>query len=534
MDARDASASFSLPTTSSAARPWWRGATGYEVYLRSFADSDGDGTGDLRGVTRHLDHLAELGVDIVWVTPFYPSPMADFGYDVADHRGVDPSFGDLDDVDELVGRAHDLGLRVVFDLVPNHTSDQHPWFRAARSSPLDPHRNWYHWHDPAPDGGPPNNWVSHFGGPAWTLDPASGQYYLHLFLPEQPDLDWSNPEVRDAVDGILRFWLDRGVDGFRIDVAHGLVKDPALRDNPVLAVPGPRATALEQFNSFDHRHDLDQAGVTEVYRRWRTITAPYDALLLGEVYLDDPARLARYVDGALDLSFCFGILHASWDADALRTAVAGGVTHLGDAAAWPISSHDDHRAATRFGGGDAGRRRALAFTTLVAFLPGVLFLYQGDELGLTDGRVALDDAQDPVAVRNGDPAQGRDGVRTPMPWDDGPAFGFTSGRPWLPDGGRRPEDTVTHQSSRTDSFLGRHRELLAVRRQWRDLDDVVEWDDDGLAFRRGPLHVWVNAGDRPLERTAPGDVVYATSGSVRHADGLLRIPPDHAAVVRSW
>ncbi len=513
---------------------WWRGATGYEVYLRSFADRDGDGTGDLPGLISRLGYLADLGIDLLWVTPFYPSPMADFGYDVADYCDVDPLFGTLADVDELVDRAHRSGIRVIIDLVPNHTSDQHPWFRAARSSIDDPHRGFYHWRDPAPDGGVPNNWVSYFGGPAWTLDRPSGQYYLHLFLPEQPDLNWANPAVVAAFDEVLRFWLDRGIDGFRVDVAHALVKDPDLADNPRRPAVGPATTAQEVFDSFDHRHDLDQPGVTDIYARWRTLTRVHDALLLGEVYLDDSARLSRYVDGALDLSFCFSILHAPWGADALRAALASCVEHVGVGAAWPISSHDDHRAPTRFGGGVVGRRRALAFTTAVAFLPGVLFLYQGDELGLTDAVVPLEDARDPVAVRNRDPAQGRDAVRTPFPWEPGPGLGFTTGKPWLPNGGRVLADTVADQRDRSDSFLARHRALLAHRRRWQDEPPDVEWDDDGLSYRRGRLHVTVNCGPVTITPDRPGELVYATDPSVTSDGARCTIPSDHAAVIRRW
>jgi alpha-glucosidase len=373
--------------------------------------------------------------------------------------------------------------------------------------------------------------VSHFGGPAWTHDPASGQYYLHLFLPEQPDLDWSNLAVRDEFDRILRFWLDRGIDGFRVDVAHALVKDAGLRDNPMFVEPAAGATAEEIFHSFHHRHDLDQPGVTDIYRRWRGVAADYDGLLLGEVYLQDPAALARYVDDALDLSFCFALLYAPWDADSLRGVVRACVDSLGDAAAWPISSHDDPRAPTRFGGGEAGRDRALALTTSLAFAPGIPFLYQGDELGLVDASVSLEDAVDPVAVRNRDPAQGRDGVRTPFPWEHRPGLGFTAGTPWLPDGGRVEEDTAGYQRGRAGSPLERHRTLLALRRRWRDLLEPLVWDEEGFSYRRGPLHVTVNCGQEPLRVERDGSLLFGTDRSVVLDGDQLTIPPDHAAVV---
>jgi alpha-glucosidase len=299
---------------------WWQGAVGYEIYVRSFADSDGDGTGDLRGIRDRLAYLADLGVDIVWITPFYPSPQADHGYDVADYLGVDPTYGTVDDAIDLIDRAHELGMRAVFDLVPNHTSSEHPWFLDACSSRGSAHRDWYVWRDPAPDGGPPNNWVSYFGGPAWTLDEATGQYYLHLFLPEQPDLNWANDEVRAAFVDILDTWFARGADGVRIDVAHALVIDEEHRDNPVIVDLHAEMTPEERFEAFEHRHDLDQDGVLDVYREWNEVAAKHDALLLGEVYLLETDRLQRFVadrDG-LHLAFAFAALHTDWDVEDIR------------------------------------------------------------------------------------------------------------------------------------------------------------------------------------------------------------------------
>lgn len=516
--------------------PWWERAVGYEVYLRSFSDSDGDGIGDLPGVLERLDHLDELGVELIWLTPFYPSPQADHGYDVADYRGVDPTFGSLEDVDRLVDELHARGMRLIVDLVPNHTSDRHAWFRSALNGPDDPYRDYYVWADPGPDGGPPNNWVSHFGGPAWTLDEASGQYYLHLFLPEQPDLNWANPAVRSEFDDILRFWFERGVDGLRIDVAHSLVIDPRLRDNPA---PGDRPTdPRELFAAFEHRHDLDQPGVVDIYRRWRKIADEHDALLLGEVYLVDPGRVARYVDdGALQLAFCFSVLKAGWDAAEIRQTLARAVTAVGDRAAWPLSSHDEARAASRFGGGPAGTRRALAYLTLLCALPGVPFLLQGDELGLADGRIDRDEATDPIAVRNRG-ATGRDGSRTPVPWAPGPALGFTDGTPWLPVGrNRTPADTVAVQRDTADSPLSRVSRLLAVRRDlapWT-IDEPPEWIGGGrlVAFRRGRLTAACNVGSEPAALSVPAGarVVYASAGEATVADGLVRVPGEATVLV---
>jgi len=519
--------------------PWWSDAVGYEVYLRSFADADGDGIGDLAGLTARLDHLADLGVDVVWVTPFYPSPMADFGYDVADHLGVDPRFGTLEDFDRLQAAVHERGMRLIVDLVPNHTSDQHPWFRSALQGRDSPDRDRYLWRDPAPDGGPPNNWRSHFGGPAWTLDEASGQYWCHLFLPEQPDLNWDHDAVRRDFERILRTWLERGADGFRIDVAHSLVKHPSFADDPVLAEVGAGATPREAFEALRHDHDLDQPGVLDVYRSWRRVTEPFDAVLLGEVYLDDPARVGAYVDdGVLDLSFYFPVLHTTWAPDVLAEVVQQTLRHGRGRFTWVHSSHDDPRSVTRFGGGEVGRRRALSFLAFTAFLPGPLFLYQGDELGLEDGVVDPAAAADPVAVRNPG-AGGRDPVRTPMPWaPDEPNLGFSTGTPWLPVApNHAPEQSVAAQRADPSSPLNRTRELLALRRARRPLREPVTWLGDDvptgvLAYRRGGLLVAMHAGDEPVTlAVAPGASIAWANGDVAVGEGQLRVAPDAVAVV---
>ena len=534
---------------------WWQGAVGYEVYVRSFADHDGDGIGDLAGIRERLPYLADLGIDLVWVTPFYPSPQADHGYDVSDYLGVEPTYGTVDDAVALIERAHELGLKVIFDLVPNHSSSEHPWFRDARSSRDAAHRDFYVWRDPAPDGGPPNNWVSHFGGPAWTFDDASGQYYLHLFLPEQPDLNWANEAVRAAFVDIIDTWFTRGVDGIRIDVAHALVKDEQFRDNPVLVDVGRDASPSERFKSFDHRYDLDQEGVLDVYREWNQVADKHDAMLLGEVYLLDTDRLRRFVEGrdGLHLAFAFATLHAPWDADEIRTTLGGLVDAAGEHFAWPLGSHDDPRAATRFGGGERGARRARAYLTLLCGLPGVPFLYQGDELGLGDAELADDSAQDPIAVRNPG-AKGRDPVRTPMLWEAGPGFGFTTGTPWLPFGDdRRDEDTVAAQAGIPGSPLERTRDLLRARRALPALRSGSTWSwltEAGplLALRRSERRegdvrasdviVALHVGDgsdtgQPFafELPGPGRVAYASDDGARIDGTTLRLPPDTAVFV---
>ena len=530
-------------------RGWWEDASGYEVYLPSFADASGDGLGDLTGVRERLDHLAWLGVDIVWVTPFYPSPLRDHGYDVADYTDVDPRFGTLADVDALVARAHELGLKVVIDLVPNHTSSDHRWFEEARSSRDNPYRDYYIWRDPAPDGGPPNNWVSHFGGPAWTYEPLTGQYWLHLFLPEQPDLNWRNPAVADEFDEILRFWLSRGIDGFRIDVAHALLKHPDLPDLPVIRDHEPDEMPIADdrptvdHGRFEHVYDVDQPEALDVYRRWRKIADEYGAVLIGEVYLLEIDRLAPYLverDG-LHLSFWFLPLHIAWDVRWLRSVLVEGVDVAPGSVAWVQGSHDRPRPPTRFGGGDRGRARSLALATLFAGLPGTPFLYQGEELGLTDGELTQEDAQDPVARHTHDVTQGRDGSRTPLPWSPGPGFAFTAAdAPWLSFGGRSDADTVAVQRDDPASWLHRYRALLAVRRQRDDLRrGPFSWlteDDPVIAYQRGQTAVAANCGDAHAPLTLPpGEwtVVFGTVASRAFArvSGALELAPAEAVVL---
>ncbi len=482
---------------------WLTTSVGYEVYIRSFGDGNGNGVGDLPGVLQHLEYLAWLGVDIVWLTPFFPSPMADYGYDVGDYVGVAPVFGTLADLDLIVERAHELGLKIVIDIVPNHSSETHPWFEASRSSIDNPFRDHYIWRDPGPDGGPPNNWLSHFGGPAWTLDRTTGQYYLHLFLPEQPDLNWRNPKVRDEFLEILRVWLDRGVDGFRIDVAHALVKDEQLRDNPMLMSTEGITDARYLFACMDHAHDLTQPETLEIYRSWRMIADEYDAALIGETYVLDAADLAAMVPGdGLHVGFWFVPMHMEWTADAIRPTLSRATEEVSDRVGWVQSSHDESRPVTRYGGGDLGRRRSLGLSVLMMGLPGVPFIYQGEELGLDDGFVPADRLTDPVATRN-EGSVGRDGCRTPMPWGPGANLGFsTAPDTWLPVG-HGEESSVAAQLADPESHLHKIRALLSIRRKLIDpTERSVEWlatPDELIAFRRGN-HVYVlNAGAEPVE-----------------------------------
>lgn len=518
---------------------WLQGAIGYQVYIRSFADSDGDGLGDLPGVTDRLPHLADLGIDVVWVTPFYPSPDADHGYDVSDHRAVDPRFGTLEDVRTLCHRAHDLGLRVMADLVPNHVSDQHAWFRGALAGDEQLQDRFVIVPGAAEDG-PPNNWVSHFGGPAWTHREEFGGWYMHLFLPEQPDLDWSNQVVREEHLDLLRHWFEIGLDGMRIDVAHSLLEDPELRDNPWRSEPpGPGATPSEVFLAMEHRHDLDHDETPAVYETWREVADEYDAALLGETYLFDASRVARYVGrDRLQAAFWFETLRTGWDHDAITSALTAGLEATGDRTAWPLSSHDDPHAAERFGGGGVGARRAQAYLTVLVGLPGVTFLFQGDELGLDDG--VLDTVQEDPIARNSGGAESRDGSRTPMPWGDGPHLGFTTGTPWLPLGENRDRElhTVAAQRGAEGSWLETTRRLLHVRRDLPDLvgsSEVVWLDrtDPVLAFRRGDTVVacCIGADGARVELPTPARLLHASVDGARVDGVTLHLPADAAAIV---
>ncbi|ADD42974.1 HAD-IA family hydrolase [Stackebrandtia nassauensis] len=496
-------------------RDWWTDTVGYQVYLPSFHDTDGDGWGDLPGVTRRLDHLVELGVDVVWLTPFFVSPMRDHGYDIADYLRVAPAFGGGDALDELLRQAHRRGLRVMGDLVVNHTSDQHPWFRDAEATLDSPYRDYYIWRDPAPDGGPPNNWLSHFGGPAWTRSPATGQYYLHLFSPQQPDLNWHNPKVADEIDAVLDHWFTRGLDGFRIDTAAYLVKHPELPDNPVLpdGTLSPVNGATLAWRGQDHRYDIHQPSVHTIHERWRRVADRHDGFLVGEIYELDPHALADYVaDERLHSAFWFGLLESDWDPGRVNDMIISAAS-ASPRLSWAQGNHDRARAATRYGGGPVGRRRSLAMHALMAFLPGTMWIYQGEELGLPNGTVPDGHGADPLALSQ--PDQGRDVARTPMPWDDGLGLGFTTGTPWLPLGGRRPADTVAAQRPDPTSHLSALRRLLSARRVLlTDVDEPAITPAPAgrlTGYRRGHLRVLANLTDEPVPVPMPtGTTVFDT------------------------
>ncbi|MDQ1687924.1 MAG: alpha-glucosidase [Frankiaceae bacterium] len=524
--------------TGHSGRPWWHDAVVYQVYLRSFADSNGDGLGDLAGVRSRLPYLASLGVDALWLNPFYLSPQKDHGYDVADYYEVDPLFGTLEDFDALLADAHAHGLRIICDVVPNHSSSEHEWFKRALADPMSDERSRYIFRPPAADGGPPNNWRSVFSGPAWTLDEASGEYYLHLFDASQPDFNWRHSEVHAEWERILRFWLDRGVDGFRIDVAHGLYKDAELRDNPEAGRLVPGAPAYESINA---KHNWDQPETIEVFRRWRQITDSYagDRMMVGEVFLFDLGRVASYAGAdRLHQAFNFMVMATPFEAAALRDVIEkalGAFTVDGAGPTWVLSNHDLVRHVTRYGGGDAGLRRAKAATGTLLALPGSPYLYQGEELGLEQADVPPEARQDPIWVRSGGTIEGRDGCRTPIPWtDEPPGYGFTtSATPWLPVEDTAKAGSVAAEEADPASTLAFYRRAIGIRREARpSLGDEVEW----LATPAGTLGFTRSAADgttytcllntttRAVPVRLPGEATVVLSSELSVPEGARALP----------
>lgn len=540
--------------------PWWRDAVIYQIYPRSWADSSGDGIGDLPGITARLPHLVSLGVDAVWLSPFYTSPQHDAGYDVADYRDVDPLFGSLADFDVLMSRAHELGLRVVVDLVPNHSSDEHPWFREALASPPgSPARARYLFREGRGESGeePPNNWLSRFGGPAWTrvteTDGTPGQWYLHLFDTSQPDFDWTNPEVHDEIEDVLRFWLDRGVDGFRVDVAHGLVKAEGLPDTDPALETSRAATAMAPM--------WDQSGVHDIYRGWRKIVDEYavagedaDRILCAEAWVVPGEALARYVrPDEMHHSFNFPYLTTPWLAADQRACITESLDHaatVGAPQTWVLSNHDVVRHASRLGfpqhpgsvakegigPGDPqpdaalGLRRARAATAVMLALPGSAYLFQGEELGLPEATRLPDDVrQDPTFARTSGESVGRDGCRVPMPWEaDAPSYGFGPGdRAWLPQPTEYRDLAVDQQVGAPASTLSLYRTLLSIRSELGLGRGTLAWldgyPDDVLAFTvtspRGGATVLANLGADPVP-VPSGATILAASSSLAPGDLL--------------
>ena len=534
---------------------WWHDAVIYQVYLRSFADSDGDGIGDITGLRDRLPYLVDLGVDAVWITPWYRSPMADGGYDIADFRDIDPLFGTLDDADTLLAAAHAAGLRIIIDLPANHTSHTHSWFQdALASAPGSPERARYFFRDGRGDTGerPPNDWISAFGGPAWTRttdpDGQPGQWYLHLFAPEQPDLDWTNPEVLADFADVLRFWFDRGVDGMRIDAVSAMAKVPGLPDAG--HAPGAR---FESSTWVDNPHwDVD--ALHDILREFRTIADTYgpDRMFVAEAIVRSPERLARYVrPDELHTAFNFDFPRAGWNPAVLRAAIdrsRDALCEVGAPATWVLSSHDETRHLTRFGRADTstlpmtltagtdsdlalGTRRARAAALLMLALPGGAYLYQGEELGLEEVTDLPENLlQDPTWERSGHTIRGRDGCRVPLPWNgDRPPFGFAADdiQPWLPQPSSWKSKTVAAESGDPDSMLTLYRTALRLRRTLPALrGDDFAWQPcapDVLAFDRGPSFrcvVNLSSGPAPIDA---GATVLLSSGPPTDA---LTVPPD--------
>jgi alpha-glucosidase len=454
---------------------WWQEAVIYQIYPRSFQDSDGDGVGDLEGITSRLDHIARLGADAVWLSPIHPSPQADFGYDVSDYTTVDRTLGTMADFERLAEGAHDRRLRLLMDLIPCHTSIEHPWFRE--------HPDWYIWADE----GPPNNWIASFGGSAWSRDEVSGRWYLHSFFPEQPDLDWRNPAVAAAIGDVVRLWLGRGVDGFRLDALDRLLKDAELRDDP----PAAAAAVLPVHPEVAHLERLRSANQPDVGKPLAALReAIGEHLMIGEVYL--PAReLGPYLDH-LDLAFSFELLHAPLEPRRLRPVIEAALA--AGKVGWVVSNHDFPRLASR-----VGHENVRVASMLILTLPGAVFIYQGDELGMADGP-----APDPPLDRNG-----RDGARTPMQWAPEPGGGFTDGDPWLPLADPN-ERNVADQEHDRDSVLWLYRDLIALRRELGPDLRFLESDDGVLAYERGEFVVALNFGPHRQPAPAHGEILRHT------------------------
>jgi alpha-glucosidase len=527
----------------SAQAPWWHGAVLYQLYVRSWLDTDADGYGDLRGIISRLDHLDWLGVDGIWLSPTMPSPDTDWGYDVSDYLDVHPELGTLAELDELIAAAGARGMPILLDLVPNHTSSEHAWFIDARSGRDAAHRDYYVWADPAPGGGPPNNWVDATGHSAWTLDDRTGQFYLHNFLATQPDLNWWTPAVHDEFRRVLEFWFDRGVAGFRIDVAHGLYKDVQLRDNPAV---DPQDAADPMVGHFGQRqvYNANQPEVHAVYRDWRKIAAahPPERLLLGETWVKDPAQLAAFYGRGdeLQLAFNFPFVFAGFSAGELAGVVRRTLETIpaGSCPVWMASNHDVGRFPSRWCGGD-DRRTRLALL-LLATLPGAVVLYYGDEIGMLNVDVPPELQRDEMTLTQDQPRNDRDQGRTPMQWDGSPSGGFTAAaRPWLPVGDAAARN-VADQRADPDSTLHLCRDLLALRRAelGGGIAPYQELAVDGglWAYRVGGLTVAANLSDHNVTWTGmtsatTGEVLLSTGGVAAGGDSR-RLGPWQGVVLR--
>ena len=512
------------PATDAASRPWWQGAVIYQIYPRSFADANDDGIGDLPGITRHLDYVASLGVDAIWLSPFFTSPMKDFGYDVADYRDVDPIFGTLADFDRLVARAHALGLKVMIDQVYSHTSDQHPWFAASRSSADDRHADWYVWRDPKPEGSPPNNWQSVFGGPAWTWDGRRGQYYLHNFLKEQPQLNGHHPAVQDALIDTARFWLDRGVDGFRLDAINFLMGDPALTDNPPAPEDGSPRTRPFDFQL--HRYNQSHAAIPAFLERLRALLDGYGGrFTVAEVGgADSDREMTLFTAGGtrLDSAYGFDFLYAPrFDPPTVAAALANWPADGGFGwPSWAFENHDAPRAVSRWA--EPADRQAFAGMKMLLLmcLRGNAFVYYGEELGLPQVDIPFAELRDPEAIANWPRTLSRDGARTPMPWHaDATYAGFSTTRPWLPIGQDHFGLAVDRQEADPGSQLNLTRRAIELRRDYPALavGDLTLVSADG--------------GVLVFERETPGQTMLCAFNMQRNPSDWRPAQPDRWRVV---
>lgn len=528
---------------------WWRGAVIYQIYPRSFQDSTGTGTGDLRGITERLDHVASLGVDAIWLSPFFASPMADMGYDVADYRAVDPSFGTLEDFDALVARAHALGLKVMIDQVLSHSSDQHAWFRESRSSRDNPRADWYVWADPRPDGSPPNNWLAIFGGPAWEWDGVRRQYYLHNFLIGQPDLNFHNPDVQDALLDSVRFWLDRGVDGFRLDVCNFYFHDRSLASNPARPEDAEQSRHTNPYGMQLHLHDKTQPENLDFLKRFRALLEEYpDRASVGEIGAEDRSLevVAAYTGGGdkLHMSYTFDLLSSTGNPE----QIAGSIRQFEEVVTdgwvcWALSNHDVNRHVSRWmQPGDDPAHVAKLAASLLLTLRGSICIYQGEELGLEQAHVPFERLNDPQGKRFWPADKGRDGCRTPMPWEAGAdQAGFSTVEPWLPLDPRHAVQAVSEQGA-PGTVLDHYRQMLAFRKAHPALHGgtirILEASDALLIFQRQTddesLLLAFNTSRDPARWQMPGDAMAEDlrmpgSDRVSLAGRLLELPPQSAA-----
>ncbi|MCK2184544.1 alpha-glucosidase family protein [Halomonas getboli] len=531
---------------------WWRGGVIYQIYPRSFMDANGDGIGDLAGITEKLDYVASLGVDGIWLSPFFTSPMKDFGYDVSDYRDVDPMFGTLDDFKALLARAHELGLKVMIDQVISHASDQHPWFQQSRQDRTNSRADWFVWADPKPDGTPPNNWLSIFGGSAWTFDSRRRQYYLHNFLASQPDLNFHHPEVRQAQLDNLRFWLELGVDGFRLDTVNFYFHDAELTDNPPVPAGEAKTLGAPDSNPYTwqrHVHDLSRPENLDFLRELRALMDAFPGTTtVGEIGDDSPLeRMAEYTAGGdkLHMAYGFDLLNEPHSPAYIREVIERFQRLAGDAwPCWALSNHDVVRSATRWGADEDPLAYPKVTLAMVLSLRGSVCLYQGEELGLPEAEVPFERLQDPYGKVLWPEFKGRDGCRTPMPWTDGPQAGFTTAtvEPWLPIDARHLPLAVARQQDDADSVLNATRRLLSFRREHPALIDgdleLVDVGDDLLGFiREGHderLLCVFNLGGEPMSTTLPmsGPPLTGHGFDASLDDDTLTLPPYQAAFLQ--